>query len=43
MAIGHERTPAGDALGYSERARAERLTGGGTSGNERLTTVSGPR
>jgi hypothetical protein len=41
MAISHERTPAGDALAYSERARTERLTGGGTSGNERLTTVIG--
>ena len=41
MAISHERTSAGDALGYSKRARGERLTGGGTSGNERLTTVVG--
>lgn len=41
MAISHERTPVGSALGYSERARAERLTGGGTSGNERLTVVIG--
>ena len=41
MAISHERTPAEDARGYSDRARAERLTGGGTNGNERLTTVVG--
>lgn len=41
MAISHERASAGDAQGYSERPRGERLTGGGTSGNERLTTVIG--
>lgn len=41
MAISHERMPAGDVHGYSKRARAERLTGGGTTGNERLTTVIG--
>jgi hypothetical protein len=41
MAISHERTSAEAASGDSERTRAERLTGGGTSGNERLTTVVG--
>jgi hypothetical protein len=41
MAISHEPARAGDAHGYSERARDKRLTGGGTSGNERLTTVIG--
>jgi len=41
MAVSHGRTPAGDAHGYAKRDRAEHLTGGGTSGNERLTTVIG--
>jgi hypothetical protein len=41
MAVGRERTPAGDAHGRSKRTRAARLTGGGTSGNERLTTITG--
>jgi hypothetical protein len=41
MVIGREMTPAADAHGYIERASAERLTGGGTTGNERLTTVTG--
>jgi len=39
MAITHERTSAGDARGHS--GRGERLTGGGPTGNERLTTVIG--
>jgi hypothetical protein len=41
MAISHERPPADAVRGGSERTRAECLTGGGTSGNERLTTVVG--
>jgi hypothetical protein len=41
MAASREQTPVADARGYSARERAERLTGGGTTGNERLTTVIG--
>ncbi len=41
MAASHEQAPVADARGYAERERAERLTGGGTTGNERLTTVVG--
>jgi hypothetical protein len=41
MAAGREQTPVADAHGYAKRERAERLTGGGTTGNERLTTVVG--
>jgi hypothetical protein len=44
MAAGRERTPAADTAdsrAYSARVHTERLTGGGTTGNERLTTVTG--
>jgi hypothetical protein len=44
MAAGREQTPVADAQGYAKREReraAEHLTGGGTVGNERLTTVVG--
>ena len=41
MATGRETAPAADADRYPRRTRAERLTGGGTVGNERLTTVTG--
>jgi hypothetical protein len=41
MAISHGRTSAEAASGGSKRTRAERLTGGGTNGNERLTAVVG--
>jgi hypothetical protein len=44
MAAGRETTPAADAADPRARAagvRAERLTGGGTTGNERLTTATG--
>lgn len=41
MATRHERRSATTAQGYSERARAEHLTGGGTDGNERLTAAAG--
>jgi hypothetical protein len=40
MAI-HRQTTAGHASSYPARARAGRLTGGGTSGNARLTAASG--
>jgi hypothetical protein len=40
MAMSDETRVAGGAHSYS-RERAERLTGGGTTGNERLTTVVG--
>ncbi len=52
MAIGHQSTSAvaerahaepraGDARAYPPDVRAERLTGGGTTGNERLTSAAG--
>jgi len=41
MATSRERTRAADAQGLSERSPAKHLTGGGTSGNERLTTAVG--
>lgn len=41
MAISHEQTPAEAVRGNPGRTRAERLTGGGTSGNERLATLVG--
>ncbi len=41
MAAGRETTPAADSRAYSLRVRADRLTGGGTTGNERLTAVTG--
>jgi hypothetical protein len=47
MAASREQTPVADAHGYANceratrRERSERLTGGGTTGNERLTTVVG--
>jgi hypothetical protein len=40
MAI-HRQTTAGHASSYPAPARAGRLTGGGTSGNARLTAASG--
>lgn len=40
MAISRKRTPATGVQGSSKPARAERLTGGGTDGNERLTKDS---
>jgi hypothetical protein len=41
MAISRERSPTGEAHGHSKSVHAGRLTGGGTTGNERLTTVVG--
>jgi hypothetical protein len=41
MAASHNQAPVAEAQGYAKRERAERLTGGGTTGNERLTTVVG--
>jgi hypothetical protein len=41
MAISRERPRPGRPEAYSEHAIAERLTGGGTEGNERLTTLTG--
>ncbi len=41
MATTRKRAPATRAQGYSERARAEHLTGGATDGNERLTAAAG--
>lgn len=41
MAASREQTPVAEARGYAKRERAERLAGGGTTGNERLTTVVG--
>ena len=41
MAASRERTPVADARGYAKRARVEHLTGGGTTGNEHLTTLVG--
>lgn len=40
MAV-NQRTPAPGAVSRPVRTRAGRLTGGGTSGNERLTAVTG--
>ncbi len=41
MAVSHERTSAEAVREGSARTGAERLIGGGTSGNERLTSVVG--
>jgi hypothetical protein len=41
MAASREQTPVADVQGFARRECAERLTGGGTTGNERLTTVVG--
>lgn len=41
MAASREQTPVAEAQEYTQRERSERLTGGGTTGNERLTTVVG--
>jgi hypothetical protein len=41
MAINSEQAPAAEAQGYAKREHAQRLTGGGTTGNERLTTIVG--
>jgi hypothetical protein len=41
MAASREQTPLAETQGYTQRERSERLTGGGTTGNERLTTVVG--
>ncbi|HTA14766.1 MAG TPA: hypothetical protein VK781_07915 [Solirubrobacteraceae bacterium] len=41
MATSRKRTPIANAQGFSEHGRTERLTGGGTDGNERLTNVIG--
>jgi hypothetical protein len=41
MAASRERTAVADSQGYAKREFAERLAGGGTTGNERLTTVTG--
>jgi len=41
MATSQTTTPAADSRAYSVRTRAERLTGGGTTGNERLTAATG--
>jgi hypothetical protein len=41
MAASREQTPVANAQGYTQRERSERLTGGGMTGNERLTTVIG--
>jgi hypothetical protein len=41
MAASHKQAPVAKTQGYAKRERAERLTGGGTTGNERLTTVVG--
>jgi hypothetical protein len=41
MAASREQTPLVEIQGYTQRERSERLTGGGTTGNERLTTVVG--
>jgi hypothetical protein len=41
MATSRERAPHAQTQGHSKRARAEHLMGGGTSGNERLTAVTG--
>jgi hypothetical protein len=40
MAV-NQRTPAPGAVSRSARPRSERITGGGTTGNERLTAVTG--
>jgi hypothetical protein len=41
MAVSRERATVGDAPTQPERTHAERFTGGGTTGNERLTTATG--
>ncbi len=41
MAVSTQRTPAEEPHAHPTRARAVRLTGGGTTGNERLTTATG--
>ena len=41
MATSQQTTPAADSHAYSARTHARRLTGGGATGNERLTTATG--
>jgi len=41
MATSRGGTPAADSHAHPESTRAERLTGGGTAGNERLTAATG--
>jgi hypothetical protein len=41
MASGDETTFVAGSRAYGERARSKQLTGGGTAGNERLTTAAG--
>jgi hypothetical protein len=41
MAASRETTPAAGSRAYPVRVRTERLTGGGATGNERLTAATG--